>query len=193
MGLGRQLQAAAAGQIEPLDLGQGRDQARAAQRLLERPEARVPVPYPDHDQPLGRQAQLDQARREQIALGADPEHLPLLGEAAEEQGGEACRRHPLGRPPLGWPPTRTPAQTPTWTKQLVQTAAAEATAGQRLVDAGQPQWQDRTGRPPRHALDPGQPTAQPRQQPPLGRRIGGRRSGGRRVGGSRIAGRGWGG
>jgi len=121
-GLGSELQPAALGQGEPVDLGQRRDQAGAAQSLLQRPETGVPAPRPDHDQPRRIQAELQQPRPVQLVPGADPDHVAICRQPAEQHRCEARGRGMLRR-----------------AAQLVQGAAGQPAARQDPLDAGKRQ------------------------------------------------------
>lgn len=90
--LGGELEPAPLGQPEAVDLGDAGGDAGGAQRLLERPQARVARTRPDHDQALRREAEPGEAGGVEVAARADPDHRAGSREPAEEHRGESQRR-----------------------------------------------------------------------------------------------------
>ena len=154
LGLGGELQPPALGQGQPIDLGERGGEPGTAQRLLERPQTRVAGARPDHDQALRREAQLGEARGEQLVPRPDPDHVAAIRHQPAEQRRSEAQRGPLVRRAA----------------QLVQTAARQYAAGQGAIYPGQPEREDRAAA-PAHRFQPAEPGAQPLEHgSPGGRR-----------------------
>ena len=145
--------------LEPVDLGERRDQAGAAQGLLERPEAGVPRPRPDHDQALRRQAERGEPGREQVVARPDPDRMALPAEQpAEQRRGEAraaawrAAPHSSCRQPRGSPPPGRARSIPASPSGRIAPRCAR-----------------------RRAVEPGERCAQPLEPAPL---VGAQRAGG---------------
>lgn len=125
-GFGSELQPAAFGQAQPVDLGECPGDGPAAQHLFQRPQTVRTRPDPDHDEPLGREAQAGASGRIKIPARPDPDHRPVRGEAAEQHRAETGRCL-------------------TRATQLMDRTAGEP-AGQHPVDRLQPERQARARR-----------------------------------------------
>jgi hypothetical protein len=110
-GLGRQLQAAAGGHVEGVELDHRRRQGRTAQPLLQRPQAVGRTPGGGDDKAGRVEAEGGEARGVQVELGLTPEDRPVGGQAAGQGGAEAEGGAVIHRP-----------------RHLMQAAAGEAAA-----------------------------------------------------------------